>query len=584
MAFCALLVAVACGDDSPPPRTPGGQGIALPDAAAPVDAAVASDDDDVDRASKAYVDLAVSVSPELGTTIGIHTGDAELDDRTTAGFEQNVARQEKMLSDLRARFRDPSHPLRASKQKETDLAIVEHALAVAVKVERAQKPVERMPSTYTDPMNAIFLMTARDYAPASERAKNALSRIEKIPTLVALAKKNLGRPPRVWTQNGIEAAAGAKDFFAEEERPLLDALPTEKARVLSALKAATEAYADYKQFLEKTVLPRSDGDYAAGGELFDFLLKQDFFLSEGAPELLAMGRKVMDETSAQMDALAKRIDPKAKAWPDATKVAKGHHPSAQGLLPSYRTQMTRARRFLVDKDVVTLPPGDDCQVIETPPFQRSTTSAAYDAPPPFDEVTKGLFFVTPVDLTLSKARQEQMLRENDYGDQVDTVVHEAYPGHHLQLSVARRHPSLVRKATGPAIFSEGWALYAEELMSELGFYTDEERLMQLEWTLVRAARIVIDVGLHTQGMTFDQAVAILTDKVHLERELAVSEVKRYTESPTQPSSYLVGRQKIFDMRERAKKEWGASFSLKRFHDELLSHGGIAPGLAEREMF
>ncbi len=199
-------------------------------------------------------------------------------------------------------------------------------------------------------------------------------------------------------------------------------------------------------------------------------------------------------------------------------------------------------------------------------------------------MTKGFFFVTPVDDKASKTEQEQMLRENDHGDQVDTSTHEAYPGHHLQLSIARRHPSVVRKATGPAIFAEGWALYAEELMSELGMYTDEERLMQLEWTLVRAARIVIDVGLHTRGMTFDQGVAFLTEKVHLEHALAMSEVKRYTETPTQPSSYLLGRQKILAMRERAKKEWGEKFSLKRFHDALLSHGTIAPGLVEEEMF
>ena len=131
------------------------------------------------------------------------------------------------------------------------------------------------------------------------------------------------------------------------------------------------------------------------------------------------------------------------------------------------------------------------------PFQRTTVTAAYDQPPPFSSNTKGLFFVTPVDPKMTKAQKEQMLRENDWGDIVDTVVHEAYPGHHLQLSFARLHPSPIRKATGPSIFSEGWALYSEELMAELGYYKDEERLMQLVWTLVRAARVMIDVGLHT---------------------------------------------------------------------------------------
>jgi uncharacterized protein (DUF885 family) len=223
-------------------------------------------------------------------------------------------------------------------------------------------------------------------------------------------------------------------------------------------------------------------------------------------------------------------------------------------------------------------------VVDTPEFERTTITAAYDEPPPFDSVTKGLFFVTPVDRSLPAREQEEMLRENDWGDIVNTSVHEAYPGHHLQLSFARRHPSPIRKASAPAILEEGWALYCEELMAELGYYTDEQRLMQLEWTLVRAARILIDVGLHTRGMTFDEAVLVLTDKVHLEHELAVSEVKRYTMSPTQPLSYLVGREMIFRLRDRYKEREKERFTLKRFHAEILSRGGIAPGLIGQEMF
>jgi uncharacterized protein (DUF885 family) len=216
---------------------------------------------------------------------------------------------------------------------------------------------------------------------------------------------------------------------------------------------------------------------------------------------------------------------------------------------------------------------------------RSTISAAYDQPPPFDaKVTKGFFFVTPVDKTLSKAKQEEMLRENDWADVVDTSVHEAYPGHHLQLSFARLHGSTIRKALDHAIFSEGWALYSEELMSELGYYDDAQRLIQLEWALVRAARIVIDVGLHVGSMTFEDAVKVLTDEVHLEKQLALSEVKRYTESPTQPSAYMLGRERILRLRDRVKKRDGAKFSLKAFHADLLSRGTVSPALLEKEMF
>lgn len=565
--------ALSCGGAPPIAKTPENKPI-------PVTTAVQSDDAAIAQAGQAYVDLIVKISPESATQLGLHSRDTELDDRSLAGAARDVALEQQMLDDLQKRFAE-AH---ASKSSQTDLAIMEHALAVDIRIKREQRPLERRPDAYTGPMNALFLMTARDYAPAAERAKNALARIEKIPAQLEQAKSNLKRPPRVWTQVGIDAAGGAKLFFDDEKIALEAALPSDKARVDAAIQSAQNAYASYKQFLETTVLPRSDGDFAAGPEFFDFLLKQDFFLTESATDIEAEGKRMLAQTNTQMDEVAKRIDPKAKSWPEVVAKVKGHHPTAEALLPSYRIELQRARKFLIDKDVVSLPEGDDCEVIETPPFQRATITAAYDQPPPFDSVTKGFFFVTPVDKTLPAPAQEQMLRENDHGDQVDTAVHEAYPGHHLQLSTARRHPSLIRKATGPAIFAEGWALYSEELMSELGMYTDEERLMQLEWTLVRAARIVIDVGLHTRGMTFDAAVAMLTDQVHLERELAMSEVKRYTETPTQPSSYLIGRQKILAMRERAKKEWGTSFSLKRFHNELLSHGTIAPGLVDNEMF
>jgi len=548
-------------------------------ATAPQPAADA-DDAAIDAAQKEYLDLLVRLSPELATALGIHTRDTELDARDPATWDAQLADEEKMLRSLESRFAAP----RASRRARTDLALVQHQLTVDLRRKRAEKPLERRPDLYASPMNALFLMAARDYAPADERARNALARIEKVPALLEQAKKNLGAPPKVWTQVGIEQAGSAKDFF-DEQRPFLHkSLPADKARIDKALKAAIDAYAAYKTFLQKEVLPRSKGDFAAGRELFDFYLHQDYFLEEDADGVAAIGQKVFERTKRQMDELAKKIDPKAKGFPEVLAKLKGNHPTADGLIPAYQSEVARARKFLVDKDVVPFPAGDDLSVIETPVFQRSTVTAAYDQPPPFDKVTKGFFFVTPVDKSLPKAKQEAMLRENDHGDIVDTSVHEAYPGHHLQLSFARLHPSTARKVTDAAIFSEGWALYSEELVAELGYYTDEERMLQLEWTLVRAARVVIDVGLHTKGMTFEAAVKMLTDEVHLERPLAESEVKRYTMNPTQPLAYLTGREMIFKMRERYKAREKDAFTLKKFHAEVLSHGTIPPGLIEREIW
>ncbi|MBX3219480.1 MAG: DUF885 domain-containing protein [Labilithrix sp.] len=579
----AALVALACGPGGGPALR------AAPVAAAGAPSAAATtaprdehpDDAAIAKAGQEYLDLVVAIHPEAATALGLHDNDAELDDRSIAGHDAGTDRQEALLRSLEERFESP----KASLAAKTDLALLLGALRCDIRNKRVQRPLQRKPDVYLEPLNAIFQMTARDYAPAAERARDVVARLEKIPTVVAQAKANVLNPPRVWTEIAIDRASSAKSFLAQQRAFLLAALPDDRAKVEAALAGATGAYEDYKRFLQKTVLPRSNGGFAAGRELFEYLLRHDYFLEEGADALLAMGKRVFVETNAQMVEVAKRIDPKAKDWPEVTAKLKAKHPTADELLGAYRKEVARARAFLVEKDVVAFPPGDDLDVVETPSFMQSTITAAYDQPPPFDARTsKGLFFVTPVDKTLSKRKQEEMLRENDWADIVDTTVHEAYPGHHLQLSFARRSPSRVRRAFDRAIFSEGWALYSEELMAELGYYDDAQRLIQLEWALVRAARIVLDVGLHVGDMTFEQAVKVLTDEVHLERSLALSEVKRYTESPTQPSAYMVGRQKILELRERARARDGARFSLKAFHTDLLSRGTVPPSLLAKEMF
>jgi uncharacterized protein (DUF885 family) len=567
-----LLLLTACG--SPPPHSSPPSSLNGPVADD------TSDDAAIARAGQKYVDLLVATSPEGATGLGLHTRDTELDDRTPAAFESTLQQKQALYDELASTF---AHP-HASRAARTDLLIMMHSLAVEIRVDRELRPLERQPDLYESPMDAIFLMTARDYAPAAERAQNVILRMEKIPDVVAHAKANLKTPPRVWTEIAIERAAGAKAFFEEQRGPLTDALPSEKPRIEAALRTATLAYTSYGAFLQKTVLPASTTSFAIGRPLFEFMLHDGYFLKEDSEALLTLGKRIFGETSAQMTALAKKMDPHAQGWPEITARLKANHPTADGLRASYAKEVARARAFLVAHDAVPFPPGDDCEVVDTPPFQRSTITAAYDQPRPFDKVTRGFFFVTPVDRSLPPDKQEEMLRENDHGDQVDTAVHETYPGHHLQISFARLHPSLVRKATPTAILEEGWGLYSEELMNELGYYTDEERMMQLEWTLVRAARVIIDIGLHTRGMSFDDAVRMLTAEVHLEHELALSEVKRYTESPTQPLSYLVGREQLFRIRERYLEREKERYSLKRFHGEVLSRGGIAPGLLEEEMF
>jgi uncharacterized protein (DUF885 family) len=532
------------------------------------------------RLGERYLANLLRWSPETASELGLHANDHLLDDRSEHGVRAILDEEKVFLAEVRV-AEAAVDPRSAGG---VDLTMLAGALEADVLRREKLASHRRMPGIYCEPLGALFRMATTEYGTPRERARAMLERLRAIGPVLAGAKATLANPPAVWTRIAIGKAKSAGEMFVTLQAFLDGALPADKLQSASIIADARKAYADYAAWLERELLPRSNGDFAAGPALFEGLLRANYALDATPEDLDALGRRVIADTDAAMTALAKRIDPAAKGWPEVVARIKDRHPTADDLVPAYRREVLRARKFLVEQDVMSFPPGDDLVVEETPPFLRATTQASYDQAAPFDATTRGFFFVTPVDPSWHAEQQEEWLRESDLGDLVDTAVHEAYPGHHLQLSVARRHPSLVRKAIGPSIFSEGWALYSEELMAELGYYAPHERMMQLEWTLVRAARVVLDVGLHTKGMSLEEAETFLVERVHLERALAASEVRRYSESPTQPLSYLVGREQIRALRERSHQLEGMRFSLKAFHDRLLGEGTVAPKLVERAWF
>lgn len=583
-----LALAVACAGQGPAavtalplPAPPSAASAASPPVASGT-IAQGTDDAKVDAAAKRYLELLAVHSPESMTSLGVHTRDHLLDDRSEAGLAADV----KWRADLLVVLKGGAASWKLSRVARTDLAVLSGSLERDILWADMVDPGHRKPNFYTEPLSALFLMASRDYAPALERAQRIVDRLKATPAMLELGKRNLKNPPRVWTEIGIDSAKGADAFLVSLKPMLARALPAPRTEADKALSDARAAFASYRTFLEKTVLPRSVPEFALGLGAFDMMLAADYHLEDSASDLYTLGERVFIKTEKDLEDASTKVDASLQSgkpgdWAHVLKKLKARHPKSADLLATYRKEVERARKFLVLKDVVPFPDGEICDVRETPEFLRSTTTAAYDRPPPFDASTVGIFFVTPVDKTLSAAKQEEMLRENDFGDIVDTAVHEAYPGHHLQLSFARRHPSTIRKVIDSSILSEGWALYSEELMHELGYYTPEERMLQLEWALVRAARVLIDVGLHTKGMTIAEAERILVERVHLEPTLARSEVRRYTESPTQPLSYIVGREIILRMRERYLKD---GKSLKDFHREILSRGTISPVLIAQELF
>ena len=264
---------------------------------------------------------------------------------------------------------------------------------------------------------------------------------------------------------------------------------------------------------------------------------------------------------------------------------KEDHPTEQEFLAEYRREVERAREFVQSRGLATLPDGERLRVVETPSFQTTVTPfAAYMAPAPFESAKEGFLWVTPPPAGAAPEVRSRMLQDHLRPSIPATVVHETYPGHHLQLSVACRIPSRVRRSFGTSVLVEGWAFYCEEMMAEQDYYEDpRSRVMLFKDQLWRACRVVIDVGLQTRGMTAEAAADMLCEVARLERPSAAAEVLRYTRTPTQPMSYAVGKQAILNLREDLRSRLGPVFDLGDFHDRFLSFGSIPIGLIRGQM-
>ncbi|MBI4457320.1 MAG: DUF885 domain-containing protein [Acidobacteria bacterium] len=533
-----------------------------------------------DQLVSQWLDDSFRLRPLEATALGVHTFDDQLGDFSAAGFRAQGELAQKYLSALE---QIPVASL--SPPAQADYRVLQGALKVAIKDLREVESWKRVPSLYADsPALAIFLMASREYAPLESRLGNIIARMQRIPEVLEVAKRNLNRPPRIWTEIAIDSTHGDIDFFDSFVPSLARSAPALGESLVKESKRASQAYRQYLKFLEEDLLARSDGDFRAGKENFEFYLKNSYLLEENSEQLLDMARILFDRTKRQIVDVAKLID-SGKDWKVVLDEVKHHHPSPNDLMSEYRKETERVRAFLLKKDLITIPQGDKLQIIETPVFERGTIPyAQYYRPAPFDKEQAGYFTVTPIDTARPPEEQEERLKGHSHGDIVNTVVHEAYPGHHLQFLYANKLESPLQKVLPSSIFSEGWALYSEELVSENGYYTPEERLIQLQWTLVRAARVLIDVGLHVGSMSFDDAVNLLVEQVRLDKPGAVSEVRRYTLSPAQPLSYLVGREIIFRIRNEYAKKQGKKYKAKNFHAELLSYGALPPTLVEELMY
>ena len=532
-------------------------------------------------ASDAYFDeVYFPYQPTAGTLAGYHQYDAQLEDLSLERTNAEIAAlhgYEKKIGAIPAAGLDQT----TRADRELVLANIRGTL-LSLEVIR---PWEKNPDNYSGMVsNAAFSLMERKFASPEDRLRSLVAREKLMPGQLALARANLNNPPKVYTEIAIEQLPGIITFF-EHDVPLAFAEAKDSAlnaEFAGTNRAVIQALTDYLAWLKTDLLPRSNGDFRIGADAFRKKLAYEEMVDLPLDRLLEIGRANLKKNQSEFNRIAKELEPTKE--PRAVLEELGqNHPAPDKLLQTFRDTFDGLIHFIKANRIVTIPSDIKPILEETPPFMRATTFASMDTPGPFEQhATEAYFNVTLPDPSMTPAEVEGYMHSFNVGTVISTAVHEAYPGHYIQFLWVPAAPSRVRKLLGASSNAEGWAHYCEQMMLDEGYgkpgagsKTEREakflRLGQLQDALLRNARFIVGIEMHTGKMTIDDALKFFESEGYQSHETAVVETKRGTSDPTY-LYYTLGKLEILKLREDLRKKQGASFSLQKFHDAFLEQG------------
>jgi uncharacterized protein (DUF885 family) len=513
--------------------------------------------------------------PLLASRLGAPGYDHRLPDLDVAA----VARREAAEDDWLARFEavPDSAVTDAEDRADRDLAI---SVLRGRRVIRGWADWRRNPDHYTKPgLFGVFDLFMHGLRSPAELTADAVGRLRAVPALLAQGRANLDPTlaSPLLVHRAVGTARGGVIYAREQVADAVDD-PGLKAELTAAGEVAATAYEEFADFLED-LEARATGDWAIGEQRYDGLLREREGLSYGARELRSRGEAAYADLEQQMRTLTEQIAGHDDWRRLVDELVLDSPPTPEAMLAEYTDWTERSRQFLVEHSLVTLPDGEECKVVPSPGFARSSMAVAfYKEPPPLRSGPPiGHFFVPypPADATPEEVLDR--LRANSRFGIPSTSVHEAYPGHHWHFAhLAATQTRALRSAFDSPYFFEGWALYVEQMMRDAGFFTAPvHQLGQVEARLFRAARMVVDTSLHLGEMTVEQATEHMTTHTAMPPDTARAEVVRYCAWPTQAPSYLTGALEI----ARMAREWTGE--VRAFHDRLAGTGALPLGIAER---
>jgi uncharacterized protein (DUF885 family) len=519
-------------------------------------------------------------SPTQGTLNGFHQYDTALEDYSRAAIDREVA----ALQAYETKFAAVA-PASLSLTAQGDLELVLGNIRSTLLTLQTIRPWEKNPDSYSSGITeSAFALMERTFAPPDERLRSLIAREKQMPAALDAARPNLKNPPHISTEIALEQLPGLISFFQSDVPQAFAAarderLKAEFARTNAAVIAALESY---QTWLKSDVLPRSNGDFRIGADAYQKKLEYDEMVDTPLPKLLQIAYADMRKNQAEFGRVARAVDP-MKQPRQVLEELDRDHPAPGDLLQSFRDTFNGLIQFIQQKNIVDIPSDVHPIVEETPPFMRAITVASMDTPGPYEKVAKEAYFnVTLPGPHDSPEEIEGRMAGFNRGTIISTAVHEAYPGHYVQFLWLQQAPSKVRKLLGASSNSEGWAHYCEQMMLDEGYgqpgtgARDQRdarmiRLGQLQDALLRDARFVVGIQLHTGAITFDQAVDFFVKEGYQSQESGLIETKRATSDPTY-LYYTLGKLEILKLRADLQKKEGAAFSLERFHDDFLKQG------------
>ena len=534
-----------------------------------------------EKIGASYIDIYTALNPVSATSLGDHAHDAELPRIDADGRKTEAIMYRELLEALAKIDRT-----RLTRDNQVDYAMLRNALEYSLwdleVIEGWASDPRRYNSTAS---SALYSLVARDFAPWPERFGNIVARMEKIPAFLAEARAQVdpARVPKIEAETLSRQNAGIMEIVDAALLPEVEASGVPRNRFDLAVDALKTAVAEHQAWIDEVLVPNAAGEFRLGAERYDTKMKFALMSDIARPELKAKAEAAFAEARSEMEEIARSFPDCASGTQQLViecALAKTYadRPARDQVEAKARETLATATAFTAEKGFVEMPRGP-VQVITTPKFMQGVAVAYDEAPGALEKQLPNFYMVSPIPEEWTDAQATSFLSEYNTYMLHELSIHEGVPGHYLQLDHSNRHPSVLRAVLGSGPFVEGWAVYAERLMAEHGYLggraTVEGRLYELTMLKMRLrsiANTLLDIGIHTEGMTREQAMELMTVGAFQQEREAAGKWTRAQLSSTQLLSYFTGYEEHLALRREAERRWGADFDQRRYHDELLSHG------------